>query len=61
MDEPIEDQAKLDEKLQYHEAILWEDLDASRFEDSSFLFTINEILEEEKNPLEDDTCQDNVV
>lgn len=46
MDEPVEDQVELNENLQDHEVILWEDLEAYGFKDSSFLFTTNEILEE---------------
>jgi hypothetical protein len=51
----------LDKSLQYHEVTLQEDLDAYRFEDSSFMFINEDVLEEEHIFLEDDTCQDNVV
>ena len=36
MDEPIEEQVELEENLEEHEVDLQEDLDDSRFEDSSF-------------------------
>ena len=47
--------------MQYHEVTILKDLDAFGFEDSSFLFNSDEVLEEEKILLEDDTCQEDVV
>ena len=61
MDELVEENVELEDNLEEQEITLQEDLVDSRFEDSSFLFTIDEMFEEGQLLLEHDTCQENVL
>lgn len=60
MDEQVEEQVELEYNLEEYEGILYEYLYSFGFQEYSFFLTIDEFFEEEL-PLEEDTCQENLV
>jgi hypothetical protein len=61
MDKLVEEEIELEGNIKEQGVVSQEGLDAYGIEESSFLYTANELFEDAQLLFEDDTCQENVA